>query len=39
MPERRFDLLERLAGVDSFARVLENFAESPLTEWTHSQKS
>jgi len=30
MPERRFDLLERLAGADSFARMPVNFAESPL---------
>src|SRR5215470_11580635 len=30
MPERRFDLLERLARSDSFARIPVNFAESPL---------
>jgi AraC-like DNA-binding protein len=30
MLERRFDLLERLAGADSFARRPANFAESPL---------
>src|SRR5215472_861810 len=29
MPERRFDLLERLARADSFARMPANFAESP----------
>jgi AraC-like DNA-binding protein len=29
MPERLFDLLERLAGADSFARRPVNFAESP----------
>lgn len=29
MLERRFDLLERLAGADSFARRPVNFAESP----------
>lgn len=30
MPERPFDLLERLAGADSFARRLANFAKGPL---------
>ena len=29
MPGRRFDLLERLASSDSFARIPANFAESP----------
>ena len=29
MPGRRFDLLERLASADSFARIPTNFAESP----------
>jgi hypothetical protein len=30
MPERRFDLLERLAGADTFARIPAKFAGSPL---------
>jgi len=30
MPERRFDLLERLACSDSFAWIPGKFAESPL---------
>jgi AraC-like DNA-binding protein len=30
MPERRHNLLERLAGADSFARMPGNFAESPV---------
>jgi AraC-like DNA-binding protein len=30
MPERRFDLLERLVGADSFAQMPAKFAESPL---------
>jgi AraC-like DNA-binding protein len=29
MPERRFDLLERLASADHFAQMPANFAESP----------
>lgn len=29
MLERRFDLLDRLAGTDSFAGMPANFAESP----------
>jgi hypothetical protein len=29
MPESRYDLLERLAGADFFARMPGNFAESP----------
>ena len=30
MPERRYDLLERLACADFFARMPGNFAESPV---------
>ena len=30
MPERRYDLLERLAGSESFARIPGKFAESPV---------
>src|SRR6516165_3860511 len=30
MPERLCDLLERLAGADSFARMPDNLAESPV---------
>ena len=32
MPERRHNLLERLAGADSFARIPGNFAESPVNK-------
>jgi len=39
MPERRYDLLERLAAQIFFARMLGNFAESPVDRWTHSPKS
>jgi AraC-like DNA-binding protein len=30
MPERRYNLLERLGGADSFARMPNNFAENPV---------
>jgi hypothetical protein len=42
MLERRYDLLDRLVCSNSFARMLANFAESPLdtkTEWTLFPKS